>query len=311
MQYFRRVFRFFFRRLSVFLLLKSRSIGFSLFVLRGAPLWHVLINNNLGGVVNILRRLNSKHGPGRVVLTDTGVAHIYCQDFVYFIPCCSRASEALQAAFDAWAYIVESDFSSICDYSMHREVVGKHVVYRLELLQPIFRGEVSFKDVECLLPGMISENQFDGIDFDNAVRFLKNDCGLSDSEMNKFIVLPERGVVGPFHGDMHEGNFMKNRNGELVLIDLDRFQKCGPRVVDAIHFYVRNEEVAAGRSWGSIVLELLKTGVNDWSKNELIAYFLYRVGAELRGQDNIDKTYTKTISKLAFSIVKIISTGYR
>ena len=110
------------------------------------------------------------------------------------------------------------------------------------------------------------------------------------------------------HGDLTQYNIMKNKNGNVVLIDLNRFTfNDGIEKLDRIHFAVEYFARKKKQDFFAIVRSTIQNrNISVYYFNLLLLYVIYRVGVEYDKNIKLPLSYRKEMCKT----VEIFLAGY-
>ena len=216
-------------------------------------------------------------------LTGTGVLLLFSDDSVVKVPLSRIADAALQRNFHCYRMLRESNFSQ---YVQYRLEPGEGV-FRMDRLYPVSDPVDAVASVveafEALTPSVRMQ-----------VRVLGGKCAAGVAVLQRFtgmsIQVPASAVVHTcaMHGDLTEHNVMTDAAGQVVLIDLERFDFNGIAGIDLIHFKVNRESTDKRCSFADCLPGFVKRG---YDKDILIVYLLYRLGVEHEDEVRLPDSY--------------------
>ena len=260
--------------------------------------WHPYVDREASETRARVVALDRNFGRGEMILTGTGALQHVTEERVRTVPLGRLAERSLSAGYENWLTLREGPHARLVDYDFVKVQMEGVEVYSAERMSRFECRLTDVADILDVLLGEFSENQFSDMSFDAARHVLADVALLSHREVNALVVLPEAGFHGLIHGDLYCGNLLRNKAGQVVMIDLDRV-RSGPQLLDRIHSAVVHTERQRGRSW----LTFFSTDVRDWfgddplellrgvSRNSLWAYFLWRQWVEIQGMSALHRTY--------------------
>lgn len=287
-----------------------RFLGF--YIIRYANLWHPYVDKRISLLPNVLAELEKSHGLGDVNLTDTGVLHYWTKEWFYYVPCGELSEGSLAKGYLNWERLKGGVEAGLVDYSIVKKTLNSSPVYAVERLFKFQFDASKLETVLVRLQGELVENQFSYWNFESARGELSEAIGVNRDLIDTLIITPEAGFVGVFHGDFYNENLLFNREGKLVLIDLDRLNMCGIQVFDRIHCVIVAKEKIERRHWlsffsiekktwsSNVPLQLLETV----SRNSLAAYFLWRQLEELQAMPVWDEAYLVRLESCFYRILE-------
>jgi predicted nucleotidyltransferase len=102
-----------------------------------------------------------------------------------------------------------------------------------------------------------------------------------------------KALFGSYSRDEEQENsdidvlLMKNEKGDLVLIDLDRFNFNGIKGIDKLHFFIEKE----CKEKGIVFFEWIDINFDKYNKELLFLYFVYRINIEHFEKVKLPKFY--------------------
>lgn len=237
-----------------------------------------------------------EHGMGRMVkVTDTGVLHLYFNEFLLAFPLSEVTARSLDLNYKNWAFL-KANFNrdKLFDYCIEQgEYVGVRF-YKNELLKPFSHDIKLAKDVLNKLSSNRRPVQdiFALYDLERKAKDASELLGMARFSHLSGRINSEPGDVGITHGDFHRSNLMVNDDGAVVLIDLDHLLIDGAIVFDEIHLFLNG----LGGNWLDYVVLVMKGSFSvDWSDNCFVAYTIDRVSREIRGASTVHPIYRSKI----------------
>jgi hypothetical protein len=240
----------------------------------------------------LLEQLKVLVGYSSFSLTGTGVLILFYKFHIIKIPLGRGSKESLKKEFLNYKKIKESEFNYFVDYIME----NFNTYYKMERLlnKKITNQEInsiiaSLSAYECSVPLEV---------------FVKNkiiNVKLFKEKYNINLKLPLNKLVrsSPMHGDLTKTNIMLNRKGNVVLIDLDRYNSVGISEIDLIHYNVDKESKHKGISYFKYLESLIfSIDKNNYEIFYLYLYFLYRISAENREDITLDESYQHGVCEL-------------
>ncbi len=290
-------------------ILEYSNFSINLKVLKFCHIWHIFVDKSIDLQLELLSTLRKKKPIGSIRLTSTGVLLYLTNDVVYQISCGKHSQSALNKNFESYTYLKKSNYSCVVDYLLVQHGLQNIIYYRVERLFPVSDVRRSAKTLFETLEGNFTQDQFANLNLDSAYNFLKKYCELTDDELKKLRPVQEKGYVGPMHGDFHSQNIMQTKNGHPVLIDLDRFLMSGSQVIDRIHFNITQYE-SRQKYWVKLLIGLIgakQKSKSNFSTNSYLAYFCFRVSAEISSQVKPQQVYINRLKFLSKRLVDKVS----
>ncbi len=231
----------------------------------------------------LLKTLLHIKGVNSFRLTGTGVLLLFSYDSVAKVPLSPVADAALERNFDCYRMLSNSGLSKFVSYRLE----SANGYYRMDRLWPVSDPAKAVASVieafEALTPSARMP-----------VRVLEKKCAAGVSVLQRFtgmgLEVPASVVVHTcaMHGDLTEHNVMTDAAGQVVLIDLERFDFNGIAGIDLIHFKVNRESTDKRCSFADCLPGFVKRG---YDKDILIVYLLYRLGVEHEDEVRLPDSY--------------------
>lgn len=216
-------------------------------------------------------------------LTGTGVLLLFSDDSVVKVPLSRIADAALQRNFHCYQMLRESHLSQFVQYRLE---FGEGFYWMDRLCQVSDPAEAVTSIVEAfeaLTPPIRM-----------SVRMLGEKCAAGAIVLQRFtgmkIRVPASAEVRAcaMHGDLTEHNVMTNALGQIVLIDLERFDFNGIAGIDLIHFEINRESTEKICSFPDCLPGFVRRG---YDRDILIVYLLYRLGVEHNDEVRLPDSY--------------------
>ncbi|MEW9902602.1 phosphotransferase [Pseudomonas putida] len=224
--------------------------------------------------VKRLLMIDAEHSIRSLSVTATGVLQCFCADRLFMIPGGDVSAHSLAQSHQNWQALRAGGWPTLAGYEF--ECHHADTVYSMELLaSPASSQEAVtiLSQIADSRKGALQAFEWQPL-IDRLARFF---C------MDAFEVVQrceQRVAFGLLHGDFHVGNIMRSKQGDLVLIDLDRLCSRAPQFIDHLNFKVYQREQELARSW----LSVIATGDIDlegYSREQWLAYILFRSAAEV------------------------------
>lgn len=231
----------------------------------------------------LLQLLKKLKGYKSFLVSSTGVLILFYKKHVIKIPLGEVSFASMQKNYENYLKLKESTFKQLVDYELIKKD-GYYIMERLSVsalhvdqLQELIRGfeadstQVKIKDVKKEL--------------------FSNITHLEDILEMKIKLHQDMTIKScPMHGDLTENNIMKNKDGKVVLIDLDRFTFKGIKGLDFLHYKIDKYSKLQSITF----FELLLT--DEYIKNELSYFYLVcRVCQEHKENILLNETYYSKI----------------
>ncbi len=296
MNIFKKLHNKFFFIVTPIILKRSYLRSLHILTLKYSRFWHPYVDcssNNFKEAVSLLKTINQPS----LQLTNTGVLQIYSTRKVYMIPFGLLSSESLSKNYQNWVTLKDSIYYELVDYKLVKESLNAFVYYNMDKLEALPRCDENKarKSIIDTFNKPEKEMLLDYIDVFSALEKLNLHCQINASQVKSILTKSNLLTqVGPTHGDLTPSNILVKKNGEVVIIDLDRFEMSGAQFIDEIHFHMESTGRILNKNW----LELLpkRLAENTFPKELLIGYFFYRLNAEIREDIVPTKNYLRQLS---------------
>ena len=231
---------------------------------------------------DLLKSLKKFSKFSKFSISTTGSLILFYSDKVIKIPLSDVSKESLEKNYENYLLLKNSEFKIFVDYKLHK--VDKY--YEMDILET---ANISNYEVEKILEyfnakskkirlSSIKDKLFYNLYEVNKICGIKN-VSLEDIEVESC----------PMHGDLTQNNIMLNKNKQIVLIDLDRFEMDGIRGFDLLHFKIDMESKKLNKSFFEYVTDLINTSHID--KNKLLLYMKYRISQEHNTKIKLAQNY--------------------
>ncbi len=271
--------------------------------------WHPYVDksSNHDEIFLLLKKLKSTS----LQLTATGVLQVYSVNDVYMIPFGKLSRESLSKNYSNWLIIKSSAYFELVDYKLDRIKTGTILYYRIDRMNSLSKPyrKQAFTKIKTTLKSKKRAAFLPYIYTDNAINKLNKHCLINFKELlAPLLENKKQAYIGAIHGDLTAQNILIKNNGKVVLIDLDRFTMKAPQFIDELHFFVNLRSSEDRISWLIILPKMLRE--NNWGKEEIIGYFLYRINSEIREDVHPTKNYLKLVSTSARAIISFMEERY-
>lgn len=231
---------------------------------------------------DLLKSLKKFSKFSKFSISTTGSLILFYSDKVIKIPLSDVSKESLEKNYENYLLLKNSEFKNFVDYKLHK--VDKY--YEMDILET---ANISNYEVEKILEyfnakskkirlSSIKDKLFYNLYEVNKICGIKN-IFFEDIEIESC----------PMHGDLTQNNIMLNKNKQIVLIDLDRFEMDGIRGFDLLHFKIDMESKKLNKSFFEYVTDLINTSHID--KNKLLLYMKYRISQEHNTKIKLAQNY--------------------
>ncbi|MCT7530666.1 hypothetical protein [Aliarcobacter cryaerophilus] len=231
---------------------------------------------------DLLKSLKKFSKFSKFSISTTGSLILFYSDKVIKIPLSDVSKESLEKNYKNYLLLKKSEFKFFVDYKLSR--VDKY--YEMDNLE---NTTLSNNEVKKILEyfnakskkiklSSIKDKLFYNLYEVNKICGIKN-ISFEDIEIESC----------PMHGDLTQNNIMLNKNKQIVLIDLDRFEMDGIRGFDLLHFKIDMESKKLNKSFFEYVTDLINTSHID--KNKLLLYMKYRISQEHNTKIKLAQNY--------------------
>jgi len=248
----------------------------------------------------LLKQLQALVGYSRFSITGTGVLILFYELHIIKIPLGHASEESLEKEFLNYKRIEESEFSHFVNYKMEN-IDG---YYKMDKL---LNKKITYQDINSIIDIFSAHECSVPLDIFVSNKMINVKLFKEKYNINVKLPLSKSIKSSPMHGDLTETNIMLNSKGNIVLIDLDRYNSIGISNIDLIHHNVDKVSKNKGISY----FEYLESLIFSIDKNNdeifyLYLYFLYRISAENRDNIILDESYRQGVCKLHHLFSKYI-----
>ncbi len=259
---------------------------------------HIYIDRYFIKFGRILKLLKEFEG---VSITGTGVLIIFYKNSIVKYPLGNHSYKALHNEYNNYLLLKESRLLDLVDYFLEKKygyfVMEKllDVTYPVQEHKKIYLQLSKIKSKNIGLSGLL-KNQV----FSNALGYIETEC--SDFYIEDILsLLKSKKTIKsyPMHGDLTQYNIMKNKEGNIVLIDLDRFSFNGIENIDRIHFAIEYYAKKRKKDFFSITELMIKDkNISMQYFYLLFLYFIYRIGVEYNKDVELPLSYRNNMCKV-------------
>ena len=259
---------------------------------------HIYIDRyfiKFGRILKILKEFES------VSITGTGVLIIFYKNSIVKYPLGEHSYKALHNEYNNYLLLKESRLSYLVDYFLEKKdgyfVMEKllDIKYPVQEHKKICLQLSKIKSKNIVLSELL-KNQV----FSNALEYIETEC--SNFYLKDILILlkSQKSIKSyPMHGDLTQYNIMKNKEENIVLIDLDRFSFDGIEQIDRIHFAIEYYAKKREKDFFTVIGSLIK------DKNISMQYFyllflsfIYRIGVEYNKDVELPLLYRNNMCKV-------------
>lgn len=259
---------------------------------------HIYMNKTFIKYFEILKLLKNKQ---KVSITGTGVLLIFKENEIIKLPLGKHSFNSFNKEYKNYLLLKKSKLSKLVEYnlekkenyfSMERLFSAERIIqsYRSIYLD-LLNFELYNFDTDALLNNEI---------FNNALAYIFNENGNNFSMDDIQVFLNSKKYLNScaMHGDLTQYNIMQNINGNVVIIDLDRFTFQGIESIDRIHFCIEFYAKRKKEDFFVILKYILNNKkVSDKYFYLLFLYFIYRIGVEYNDDIKLPISYRENTLK--------------
>ena len=259
---------------------------------------HIYIDRyfiKFGRILKLVKEFES------VSITGTGVLIIFYKNNIVKYPLGNHSYKALHNEYNNDLLLKESRLLDLVDYFLEKKD-GYFVMEKLlDVTYPVQEhkkiclqlSKIKSKNIELL---ELLKNQA----FSNALEYIETECSDFHIEDILSLLKSKKNIKSyPMHGDLTQYNIMKNKEGNTVLIDLDRFDFSGIENIDRVHFAVEYYAKKRGEDFFVIIEHILKNkNISEKYFYFLFLFFIYRIGVEYDVNVKLPFSYRNKMSKL-------------
>jgi hypothetical protein len=230
----------------------------------------------------LLKCLITLKGYSEFKISSTGVLILFYEKSVVKIPLGVVSTESLLENWKNYKKIKKSFLNHLVAYKLE----SHPLYYKMDRLEQM---QVTMNDISFLLSSFSKERRVVNLSalknnlFHNLSK-LENICNI---KLLFPINLELESVI--MHGDLTQYNIMKNSDGNIVLIDLDRFTFHGILNIDYLHFIVDKGSKEEKISFFKYLNHMYDK--DSFDNVSLYLYLLYRVNNEYSDTIKLNQKY--------------------
>ncbi len=229
--------------------------------------------------------LKKLYGYQSFSVSTTGALILYYEKYVVKIPLGKVSSESLFENLKNYLALKKSSIQEFVNYELSKE----DEYYIMERLKPANISNIEVETIILELSNNTNEVKLKDIQ----EKVFPNISRLERIIKTKIFLSPDIKIKSCYmHGDLTKDNIMKNQNGDIILIDLDRFTFNGIKGLDYLHYKVDKNSKLQGIDF----FDFLKNNNNE-DKNFLYLYLLYRICNEYNDGILLNSMYYSKMKK--------------
>lgn len=219
-------------------------------------------------------------------ISTTGSLILFNKNDIIKISLGNVSDISLRKNYENYLLLKDTKLKNLVEY----ELIKKSQYYTMERLEPInLRNEEVEKIISSFFEKEVKEVNLKEVKeelFSN-IEKLEKICSIS-------IFFPTETLVDSclMHGDLTKDNIMKNKNGDFLLIDLDRFTFNGIKGLDIFHYKVDKFSKQQGINYFDYLVSIEEK--NDYMS---YIYLLYRISSEYREGIVLNDIYYEEMKK--------------
>jgi len=246
-----------------------------------------------------------------VSLSGTGCLMIFHTETVVKIPLSLHTSKSLLSEYENYLNIKRSSLSALVAYRLV-SVEDECQYFKMtrlknvpncgtEIERDIFEKLKSYKGSV----GSMCSLETQRVGLDVLVKNIDLKYTQDLLELRDLLLLIEVSKTA-MHGDFTPLNIMENQ-GDIVLIDLDRFDLNGFCFIDEVHYYVeKNAKLLRVNSYHCII-NMMDTLIELHNPEKMVAYIFFRIGAENRPGVVLHNEYYNNALRILLILKKLLN----
>jgi len=194
-----------------------------------------------------------------IQITGTGVLQLIFDNYIIKVPLGELSKINLEKDYKNYLKLKNSSLSKYVDYKF-KKVENCYIVEKLYHIKEINIDKI-ISDLEKV--------KLEGETINLSLYLLNKWCKKNFNFTFKY-------AKSVMHGDLTPKNIMLNKNGSIVLIDLDRFCFNGIKGIDKLHFIIEKESKEKNIDF----FDWIEKNFDKYDNEFLFLYFVYRVNVE-------------------------------
>jgi len=269
---------------------------------------HLYMNKKYINYFNIFKKL--KFG-STVLITGTGVLIIFFKDKIIKFPMGEHSMLSLSKEYNNYLLLKRSSLKNLVEYNLKKENTYYVMEYLFDCKAVVDAKTKICSQLSKYNSSLVSVTQLISSEiFTNAFNYIKYINKGKDIDVNEILTILKSKVSIPscaMHGDLTPFNIMQNFKGNVVLIDLDRFEFNGIEKIDRIHFCIEYYAKRKKKDFFLIIDYILRNkNISNKYFYFLFLYFIYRIGVECNLNIELPIEYkNKILTTLKIFLIKI------